>query len=200
MSIERKQNKEDTVEKSIVAIGFAALLIAGLVIAGVATAGPRDDRPGPGSWGCPYYQGGPAGTLNLTTDQQKKLSDLQEKFFTDSDKIIDQVVEKHRQMRDLYVAETPNIKAIDKIQDEIKVLSDKRIALSRDFRNKARALLTAEQLKADPYAFMMGPGFGGGLGGPGMMGAGFGGGMPCGPDYDRERGGGFGRWWGHHRW
>jgi Spy/CpxP family protein refolding chaperone len=201
MSIQRKQNKEDTVKKSIVAISIAGLLIAGLVIAGVAFAGPRDDRPGPGAgaWGCPYYQGGPADTLNLTADQQKKLADLQKKFFTDSDKIIDQVIAKHRQMRDLYVDETPNVKAIDKAQDEIKALSDKRIALSRDFRDKARALLTAEQLKADPYAFMMGPGFGGGFGGPEMMGPGFGGGKGCGPDFDRERGHGFGKWWKHHR-
>jgi len=187
-------------KRSIIAAGVAMLLIAGLMVAGVAFADPKDNTPGPGtgSWGCPYYQGGPAGTLNLTADQQKKLADLQEKFFEDNDKITDQVIDKQRQLRKLYVAETPNIKAIDKAQDEIKALSDKRIALSRDFRNKARALLTAEQLKTNPYAFMMGPGFGGGFG-PGMMGPGFGGGWGRGWDGDQERGGGFGKWWGHHR-
>ncbi len=59
MSIERKQNKEDTVKKSIVAISIAALLITGLVIAGVAFADPRDDSKGPDkdNWSCPYYPG-----------------------------------------------------------------------------------------------------------------------------------------------
>jgi len=188
------------VKRSIVAISVAALLIAALIIAGVAMAQPRDDRPGAGPggfWGCPLNPGGPAGdTLNLTADQQKKLVDLQKKFFTDSDKITDQVTSKHRQLRDLYLAETPDIKAIDKAQDEIRALFDKRIALSRDLRDKARAILTAEQLKANPYAFMMAPGFGGGFGGPEMMGPG--GGPGRGWDDDGARGGGH-RWWKCHR-
>jgi Spy/CpxP family protein refolding chaperone len=186
-------------KRSIIAVSVATLLMAGLVIAGVASADPRDDFPGPGGgyWGCPYYQGGPAGTLNLTEDQQKKLADLQEKFFADNDKITDQIVDKERELRKLYVAETPNVKTIDKAQDEVKGLMDKRIALTRDFRNKARALLTAEQLKENPYAFMMGSGMGGGFG-AGMMG--FGGGWGRGWDGDRGRGGGSNKWGGCPRW
>jgi Spy/CpxP family protein refolding chaperone len=166
------------VKKRIFAISFAALLIAGLMIVGVATAQPRDDRPGYGSggyWGCPYYPGGPEGdTLSLTADQQKKLVNIQEKYATENDKITDDIVKVERDLRKLYTSEKPDLKAIDKAEDQIKGLMDKRFALGREFRNSARALLTDEQLKANPYAFT-GPGscLNGGFGrghGRGMMG------------------------------
>jgi Spy/CpxP family protein refolding chaperone len=172
-----------------IVLPVAALLLIG----GVALAQPSDDRPGPGAggWaGGPFCPGGPGVDLKLTTDQQKKLADLGEKFIDSSDKISDEMRVKERALRKLYTAEKPDIKAIDKAEDGIKALADKRISLSRDFRNKARALLTAEQLEANPYAFM-GPGscpFGGpGLGyGRGMMGGGYGPGW----------GGGMMRGWG----
>jgi Spy/CpxP family protein refolding chaperone len=188
------------VKRIALPISVAALLIAGLLTAGVAAADPQDNLPGPGGgyWGCPYYPGAPSGTLTLTADQQQKLADLQKKFIADNDKITDQMVDKQRQLRDLFMADTPNIKAIDKAQDDIRALVDKKTDLSRDFRNKARALLTDEQLKTDPFAFMMGPGFGGGFG-PGF-GRGFSGGWERGWDGHRGRGGFFSRWWGHHRW
>ncbi len=164
-----------------------AALIAVLLVAGMAfAAGPKDEKPG--FWG-------PEGKLNLTTDQKSKLIDLQEKLFNDQEKISDQIVKKDFQMKKLFLADTPDIKAIDKVQDEIRALNGTRITLLRDFRTKARALLTAEQLKADPYAFM-GPGGGMGIGpcsfgGPGMMGPGFGPGMGM-------RGGWHHEGWGDH--
>jgi Spy/CpxP family protein refolding chaperone len=185
-------------KKYIVALGILSLLLAG-----AALVYSQDERPGPGGgfWGCPYYSGGPSDTLKLTVDQEKKLTDLQEKFLDDSDAISDEITKKERAMRKLYVAEKPDVKAIDKAEDGIKTLFDKRIALSRSFRDKARALLTEEQLKENPYAFM-GPGFGGGPGlcpgggfgpgsgrgsGRGMMGGGWGAGMMGGngPGWDR---------------
>jgi Spy/CpxP family protein refolding chaperone len=158
----------------LIAALIAVLLVAGLVFA----ADQKDEKPG--FWG-------PGGKLNLTTEQKGKLIDLQEKLFNDQEKISDEIVKKDFQMKKLFLADTPDIKAIDKIQDEIKALNDKRITLLRDFRTKARALLTAEQLKADPYAFM-GPGGGMGIGPcPGMMGPGFGPGTGMGGGWHHER-------------
>jgi Spy/CpxP family protein refolding chaperone len=143
------------------------------MVAGIAAAQPWGDRPGRGggTWDCPYYSGGPAGdTLNLTADQQKKLIDIQEKYADKDDVITDEITKKNRELRKLYVSETPDIKSIDKVEDQIKALMDKRFALKREFRNSARAILTDEQLKANPYVFT-GPGscLGYGSGG-GMMG------------------------------
>ncbi len=167
--------------KRILTLGFAAVLIAGLMIAGAALAQPWGDRPGYGGgggyWGCPYYQDGPGGSgLNLTADQQKKLTDLQEKYIDANDKISDQIVDKQRELRKLYATDTPDFKAIDKAEDQIRGLMDKKFSLNREFRNSARSLLTDEQLKAYPYAFSgpgsclgygAGPGYGrgGGMGG-----------------------------------
>ncbi len=127
--------------------------------------------------------------LKLTTEQKTKLIDLQEKLFTDKEKNTDEIVKKEFELKKLYLAEKPDINAIDKAQDEIKALADKNIPLFREFRNSARALLTDEQLKADPYAFME-PGFGP-MGGPGF-GAGFGPGFGGGFGICGERGK-----WGH---
>ena len=180
-------------------------LAAMLLIGGVALADPWDERPGygggyGGGWGCPFTPGGPSVDLKLTADQQEKLADLHEKLIAGNDKIADDITTKERALRKLYATEKPDIKAIDKAQDEIKALADKRIALSREFRNKARALLTAEQLKTDPYAFMSpagcprgGPGYGQGMmggygpGSRGGFGPGGGGGMMRG-------------WGGGNRW
>ncbi len=163
--------------------GLAALA-AVLIIAGVALAANRkDDKPG-------FI--GYADKLNLTTEQKGKLIDLQEKYVTDKEKIRDEIVKNVFDMKRLYLAPTPDVKAIDKVQDQIKDLRGKNRDLSRSFRDSARALLTPDQLKAAPYAFMghrdgfgMGPGFGRCFGG------------------DRARGD-WGHGWrherGHHRW
>jgi Spy/CpxP family protein refolding chaperone len=181
-------NKEKEGGNEMKKIGYMIPVLAALLlIGGVALAQPTDDRPGPGAgggWtGCPYYPGGPGVDLKLTADQEKKLADLKEKFIDSNDKIADDMRVKERALRKLYNAEKPDIRAIDKAEDEIKAIADKRIALSRDFRNKARALLTGEQLAADPYAFMGpgscpfgGPGIGYGRGMTGGYGPGWGGG------------------------
>jgi Spy/CpxP family protein refolding chaperone len=164
-------------KKTILTVSAAAILVAGLMFAGAVAAQPWGDRPAAGrdgAWGCPYYPGGAGDdTLKLTADQQKKLIDLQEKYADKDDVITDEITKKSRELRKLYVSETPDIKSIDKVEDQIRTLMDKRFALKREFRNSARSLLTDEQLKANPYAFT-GPGFcrGGVGGGRGMRGGG----------------------------
>lgn len=167
-------------KKSIVAISVATFLVAGLMIAGIASAQPWGDRPGAGRFGdCPFYLGGPGDdALKLTDDQAKKLIALQENYADKNDDITDAIIKNQRELRKLYTADKPNIAAIDKVQDQMRTLMDKRFALAREFRNGARAILTTEQLTANPYAFM-GPGFGRGGGfdkgyGRGMMGGGYG--------------------------
>jgi Spy/CpxP family protein refolding chaperone len=123
--------------------------------------------------------------LNLTTEQKTKLIDLKEKLFTDKDEINDEIVKKNFELEKLYLAEKPDVNAIDKAQDEIKALADKNIPIFREFRNNARGLLTEEQLKANPYAFME-PGFRP-MGGPGF-GVGFGPGLDEGFGICWERG------------
>jgi Spy/CpxP family protein refolding chaperone len=164
---------------------IAAVAALFMVAAGLAFAGAPQGKS-PGSVGFPDKD-----RLNLTTDQQKKLVDLQEKLFTDNEKITDEMMKQRFALKRLYLADKPDIKAIDKLQDEIRSIGDKRVAIMREFRDKARALLTDEQLAADPYAFM-GPGFG-------MRGAGLG------PDWrakDRHHDHhwfSFHKWWKGHR-
>jgi hypothetical protein len=70
-------------------------------------------------------------------------------------------------MKKLSLADNPDIKAIEKIEDDIHALNEKHYTLMKAFRKDARAILTAEQLKENPLAFM-GPGacpFGGPGGG-----------------------------------
>jgi hypothetical protein len=188
-----KKGAEKVKKYNYMIIAFVAALL-------IVSAGCDRDRRGKE----PAYPGkdkdsgyvGNLDKLNLTTDQKSKLIDLQEKLFTGNEEITDGIVKKGFELKKLYLADNPDINAIDKVQDDIKALADKRIPLFREYRDTARALLTEEQLKADPYAFI-GPGEGMGPGcfsafgpGPGTMGPHFGDKFRC----DGERGK-----WGHER-
>jgi Spy/CpxP family protein refolding chaperone len=147
--------------------GAAALAAVALLVAGIALAADTGAAT-PATFGH-------ADKLNLTVDQKGKLINLQEKYFGEKEKIRDQIVAKVFDLKRLYLAPTPDIKAIDKVQDEISALRAKNLTLAQDFRDDARALLTPDQLKADPYAFMgRHDGFGRGGFGMGGMGRGFG--------------------------
>jgi Spy/CpxP family protein refolding chaperone len=176
------------------------LLIAGaavLVLAAFAWA--QNEYRGYGGSYAPY-----AADLKLTADQQKKLADLEVKYLADIQSINTQIAQKDLDLRRLLLAEKPDTKAIEKLENEIVKLQSKHYDATLDYRNKSRSILTDEQLKTNPYAFM-GPGlcpyYGGGMMGGyggygpgygGMMG-GYGGGMMRG--YGPGYGGGMMRGW-----
>ena len=79
------------------------------------------------------------------------------------------------------LAAKPDTKAIEKLENEVVTLQNRRYSVTLDYRNKTRSVLTDEQLKTYPYAFMgpglcpyygggTGPGYGGMMGGyPGAV-------------------------------
>jgi Spy/CpxP family protein refolding chaperone len=180
-------------KKYILIAGAAVLLLA-------AFAWAQSGYPG-------YGRGyGYDADLNLTADQQKKLADLEVKYLADIQSINTQITQKDLELRRLLLADRPDTNAIEKLEGEIVKLQNKHYDVTLDYRNKSRSILTDEQLKTNPYAFM-GPGlcpyYGGGMMGGyggygpgygGMMG-GYGGGMMrgYGPGYG---GGGMMRGWG----
>jgi len=136
--------------------------------------------------GYPGYGGGYgyATDLKLTADQQKKLADLEVKYLADIQGIETQIAQKDLDLRRLLLADKPDTKAIEKLENEIVKLQNKHYDVTLDYRNKSRSVLTDEQLKTSPYAFM-GPGLCPYYGGGGMMG-GYGG---YGPGYGGMMGG-----------
>jgi Spy/CpxP family protein refolding chaperone len=181
-------------KRYLLIVGAAVLLLA-------AFAWAQSEYSGYGSPYAPYG----ATDLKLTTDQQKKLADLEVKYLADIQSINTQIAQKDIDLRRLLLAEKPDTKAIEKLENEIVKLQNKHYDVTLDYRNKSRSILTDEQLKTNPYAFM-GPGlcpyYGGGMMGGyggygpgygGMMG-GYGGGMMRG--YGPGYGGGMMRGWG----
>lgn len=170
------------------------LLIAGAAVLLLAAfAWAQNEYSG---YGSPYA---PYGTtdLKLTADQQKRLADLEIKYQTDILNINKEIAQKDLDLRKLMLAAKPDTKAIEKLENEIVKLQNKHYDVTLDYRNKSRSILTDEQLKTAPYAFM-GPGlcpyYGGGSGyGYGGMMGGYGGGMMRG--YGPGYGGGMMKGW-----
>jgi len=162
---------------------FSVLALALMV--GMAWAQPPEDGPSappPWCWR--------ADDLKLTQDQQNKLYELEKKHIAEAGKIRTDIELKMLEMRTLFVSEKPDAKKIDKLENEIRDLQEKLYDLSKSYRDKARALLTKEQLDANPLAFYGGKGRGAGYG----MGCGMGFGPGCGRDFDDHPKKGRG-WW-----
>jgi Spy/CpxP family protein refolding chaperone len=176
------------------------LLIAGaLVLLVAALAWAQQESPVYGGPGAPYG----TADLKLTADQQQKLADLEIKYRGDILNINNEIAKKDLELRKLMLAAKPDTKAIEKLENEIVKLQNNHYNVTLDYRNKSRSILTDEQLKTAPYAFM-GPGlcpyygggsgydYGGMMGGYGGYGPGYGGMMGgYGPGY----GGGMMRGW-----
>ncbi len=170
--------KEKKMKRILVPI-FALLIITAVW----AQAEAEDWK---GNYRCPLW-----GTdLNLTQDQQDNLLDIQKNYRKNSEKIWLDKSRKELELRELYMADKPDLKKIEKAEDQIRDLMNKRYELSREHRTKMRSVLTTEQLQANPNAFIcpgfgMGPGSGTGFGPGSGMGGGFGG---------FNKGGGGGPW------
>jgi Spy/CpxP family protein refolding chaperone len=178
--------------KYILLIGAAVLLMA-------VFAWAQQESPVYGGPYAPYS----AADLKLTADQQQKLADLEIKYRGDVLNINNEIAKKDLELRKLMLTDKPDTKAIEKLENEIVKLQNKHYDVTLDYRNKSRSVLTDEQLKTNPYAFMgpglcpyygggSGYGYGGMMGGYGGYGPGYGGMMRgYGPGY----GGGMMRGW-----
>lgn len=153
-------------------------IFALLIITAVWAQAEAEDWQG--NFRCPYWDT----NLNLTQDQQDKLLDIQDDYRKDSQKIWLDMSRKELELRELYMADKPDLKKIEKAEDQIRDLMEKKFDLSREHRVKMRGVLTDEQLEANPQAFIcpgfgmgsgpgMRPGMGGGSGGPGRGSGGF---------------------------
>ncbi len=171
--------------RKYILLASAAVLLIG------AFAWAQQENPG-------YGASGPS----LTTDQQKKLSDLEIKYLSDIQAIDSQIAQKNLDLKKLMIAAKPDSAAIDRAENEIVTLQNKRYDVTLDYRNKSRSVLTKEQLDQYPYSFY-GPGlcpYNGGYGGGYGYGSGYGGMMGgyggYGPGYGGGMMGGYGRGWG----
>lgn len=160
-------------------VGLALVALGGVAIA----AGPGFGK-GPGN-----CLGG-FSHLNLTPEQQTKLTAMQEKNWKEIIPLRNEMQTKRLELQALWTAPNPDKNKILAKQKEINALRDKLQAKTTDFRIEARSVLTPEQA-AQVGTFGPGMGSGGGRGfGPGR---GFGGGprMGAGP-HGGFQGGGYG--------
>lgn len=151
---EKKMKRKFTI--TAIAVAMATLILTVPALAQTETKGNRTGGFYPGN--CP---------LDLTDDQQQRLTDLQKKNVKAVAQIMTETQLKRVELQGLYRAEKPDFAKIDKANKEIRDLRDKRYELQMDFRNNARKLLTKKQLEDNPYAFSgrgnnMGHGKGGG--------------------------------------
>ena len=133
--------------------------------------------------GC-CFGGGARGSAiwgDLTSEQQKQVTELRNEFFKKQETLRSDMAKKRIEMMEMASKENPDEQAIEKKKQEIWSLQDAMRNEGRAMSTKFRALLTPEQKqKLGPG----GPGFGGmNLGGGrgfGGGGCGFGGGRGCG--------------------
>lgn len=171
--------KRVTTATVIFAIAIMVFAVSAFAQTETTTPPPRPSYgPGSCSWG---YNS----SLNLTEDQQQKLSDLMKKNVIEGSKIRTETQLKHIELMELYSADKPDLKKIDKVDKEIRDLRDKQYELKKKFRDSARGLLTKKQLEDNPYAFVRR--------GHGMRGS-FGGMSNYGKGHSRKGGGIFSRW------
>jgi len=150
---------------AIVTIVTALVLTAGMALA----ADPTDTTSpvyAPWCW---------RNDITMTDDQNDRLADIQEKYWTKSEAIMEKIDDRQAQLDEIYRGDTPDYTKADALEDEIYDLNRELIELRRDYRDEARGMLTDDQLSEYPYAF-----YGGGYGKGYGMGSGMGYGMGAG--------------------
>ena len=84
-------------------------------------------------------------TLNLTPDQQKKISKVREDMRKSNWDIMGKMREEHYKLRDLYYADKPDSKAINAQYKKVQELQQQMMDSGLASRNKIDELLTKEQ-------------------------------------------------------
>lgn len=159
--------------KKTLGLTLAGVLVALIIFAGMAIADPENPGFGfgpPNGANCFRWMG----TIDLTDEQQEKFFELQKNRIIETESIRTEMRLKNIELMALYMDENPDLKKIDALEDDINALSEKMRDLSGNMRDRARGMLTDEQLEAYPYAFTnLGYGMSRGYGGPmGMRGGG----------------------------
>ena len=128
-------------KKIILIITMVALLIGSFTFVTLAF-GPRT---GPG-WGC-RVSGFGFKKLNLSDDQQHKLLTIRQEFQKNTLSLRQDMQKKRQELRQLWTAETLNQSAIDAKTKEMNALGIQLVQKMREQFEKAKTVLTPEQLK-----------------------------------------------------
>jgi Spy/CpxP family protein refolding chaperone len=152
--------------KKTIIIGLCLALGLALMATVVLAWGPGF---GPGSgrgFGEPAYGSPPI--PNLTAEQSSKIQTLRETSLKEIEPLQKDLLTKRTELRNLWLAKTPDQAAITAKQNEIFDLQSKLQEKATNLGLEIRKVLTPEQLAQLP-AFSQGAGFGPGAGcGPGM--------------------------------
>jgi Spy/CpxP family protein refolding chaperone len=152
---------------------FAVIALA-VIIAAPAMA-YRDMRVGYGSGPGNVEDIAAERGLDLTAEQKEKINTLRETHLKDVRPLQDQLFVKSRELKDLWLAKTPDRESILALQKEVQALRNQLMEKLTTYRLDAWQLLTSEQqTKVRQHGPERRPLW---MGGPGMMG---------GPERDRE--------------
>ena len=106
--------------------------------------------------------------LDLTAEQKEKINTLREAHLKDVKPLQDQLYVKSRELKDLWLAKTPDRESILTLQREVQALRNQLMDKLTTYRLDAWQLLTPEQqAKVRPYGPERRPPR---VRGPGMMG------------------------------
>jgi Spy/CpxP family protein refolding chaperone len=162
---------------------IVAVIALAAVVASPAMA-YRGMRAGYGSGPGNVADIGAARGLDLTAEQTQKINTLREAHLKDIKPLQDQMYSKSGELRNLWLAKTPDKEKILALQKEAQGLRGQLMDKLTTYRLEARKVLTPEQLtKVQSYGTgramaRSGAGMARMGGGPGMMGGhGYGGGM-----------------------
>lgn len=133
------------------------MIVAAIALAAVAAAPALAYRSGGGPHNRgPVYSYGMAGEtrgLDLTDGQTQKIRDLREAHLKEIKPLQDQLYAKGRELRNLWLARTPDQEKIQAIQKEVRALQDQLADKEAAFQSEASKVLTPEQLaKARAYS------------------------------------------------
>jgi len=143
---------------TVVAVAALAAVVASPAMAYRGMAGGFDRGAGG------YAMMDPARGLDLTAEQTAKLNALREAHLKEIQPLQDQLYAKNGELRNLWLAKTPDQEKILALQKEGRTLRDQLADKLTAYRLEARKILTPEQLaKAQSYSGMGRAGMRGGF-------------------------------------
>jgi Spy/CpxP family protein refolding chaperone len=135
--------KKNLVKRGLMIIVMIAAISVSQVWAQVP-GGPKGKK-GPKSSKAPMELRMQRMLPDLTDDQMAKIKTLRIEMLKKINPLKAQIAEKRAHIKSLSLADTPDMKAIDKSIDELSVLQAKLMKIMAKFRQDVRATLTADQ-------------------------------------------------------
>ena len=131
---------------TVVAVIALAAIVSSPAMAYRGMGGGFDRGPGG------YAMMDPARGLDLTAEQKEKINALREAHLKDVKPLQDQLYVKGRELKGLWLAETPDRESILTLQREVQALRNQLMDKLTTYRLDAWQLLTPEQqAKVRPY-------------------------------------------------